>query len=45
MVNGGAYAGELVEEVVRYRGRESGFGLESGGEMVERENVGSNHGY
>lgn len=45
MVNGGAYGGELVEEVVRDRRRERGFGLESGREMVERENVGSYHGY
>ncbi|KAL1834051.1 hypothetical protein ACET3Z_003702 [Daucus carota] len=38
VVDGGAYGGELVEEVVGDGGRERGLGLESGGEMVEREN-------
>lgn len=45
VVDGGAYGVELVEEVVRDRGRSRGFGLEGGGEMVERENVGGDHGY
>lgn len=45
MINGGAYGGELVEEVVRNRRRKRGFVLKSGGEMVERENVSSYHCY
>lgn len=44
MVDGGANGGELVDEVVGDGGRGGGFGLDGGGEVVERENVGSHHG-
>lgn len=44
VIDGGAYGGELVDEVVRNRGGGRGFGLDGGGEVVEGENVGGNHG-
>lgn len=42
--DGGAYGGELVDEVVGDWRRGGGFGLYGGGEVVERENVGGDHG-
>lgn len=44
VVDGGAYGGELVDEVVGNWRCGRGFGLDGGGEMIERENVGGNHG-
>lgn len=44
MVDGGAYGGELAEEVVRDSVRDRGRGgRESGGEVVEREDVSGHH--
>lgn len=41
--DGGAYGGELVEEVGGDRGVGGGLGLEGGGEVVEGEDVGCYH--
>lgn len=44
VVDGGAYGGELAEEVIGDDGRDRGrWGREGGGEMVEREDVGGYH--
>lgn len=43
MVDGGSYGVELAEEVVRDRWGSWGLGLDGGGEVVERQNVGGYH--